>query len=44
VSPAKPSLADRYFAIEPHLIGGLLAFSGALALYLVIVVGHAAGW
>jgi hypothetical protein len=29
------ALSDRYFAIEPWLIGALFATSGALAIYLI---------
>ncbi len=29
------ALSDRYFVIEPWLIGSLFATSGALAIYLV---------
>jgi hypothetical protein len=29
------ALSDRYFVIEPWLIGSLFATSGALAIYLI---------
>lgn len=30
------ALSDRYFVVEPWLIGGLFATSAALAAYLVV--------
>lgn len=32
--PPKPPLTDRWFALEPRLIAGLLAVSAGLGLYL----------
>ena len=29
------ALSDRYFVVEPWLIGSLFATSGALAIYLI---------
>jgi len=37
------SLADRYFEIEPGLIGALMAISAALSVYLLVLVGQSAG-
>jgi hypothetical protein len=44
MTPLRPSLADRYFAVEPRLIAGLLALSGGLAAYLALLLGQSAGW
>jgi hypothetical protein len=36
MAAAKCSLADRYFAVEPRLIGALLAIAGGLTVYLAV--------